>query len=192
MPWIFSAWIGLCILLFSPARYLLFLLFLASSYPLQSFGALLSTLILGLYVPIIYAVLVFIGVGLPLLVIYPFVKNGFSPFRGILASVILPIACSIASIIFYAVLPLAGMSVGWLKAKDVLKATNGPAAIVFNYFTAPFAPLALPVFFEQTPKKNVDLIRCHVAAVYLNDRKLSYFVKNQYPDIYNKLTVDQK
>jgi hypothetical protein len=82
------------------------------------------------------------------------------------------------------------MTVGWLKVKDVVRATSGPAALVFKYLVAHSTPIILPGYFEQTPQTDQDELRCHVAAVYISDRKMGYFVKNQYPDLYNKLTTE--
>jgi hypothetical protein len=191
VPWLFSAWLGVCILIFSPARYLLFLVVLSSSYMVQSFGALISSFLLALYIPIVYGILAFIGVGLPILAVSPIIKDKITPLRGILASIVLPIACIIASVIFFWVLPFAGMTVGWLKVKDVIRAGNGPAALVFNYFVAPITPVILPGFFDQTPQKDIDLLRCHLAAVYVSDKKIGYFIKNQYPDIYERATKEK-
>ena len=191
VPWLFSAWLGVCILFFSPARYLLFLVVLSSSYMVQSFGALISSFLLALYIPIVYGILAFIGVGLPILAVSPVIKDKITPLRGILASIVLPIACIIASVIFFWVLPFAGMTVGWLKVKDVIRASNGPAALVFNYFVAPITPVILPGFFDQTPQKDIDLLRCHLAAVYVSDKKIGYFIKNQYPNIYERATKEK-
>jgi hypothetical protein len=190
VPWLFSVWLGLCILIFSPARYLMFLVVLASSYTVQSFGAFISSFLLAFYIPIVFGIMAFIGVGLPMLAIMPIIKDKVTILRGIIASVILPIACTIASVIFFMVLPWAGMTVGWLKVKDVVRATNGPAALVFKYLVAHSTPIILPGYFDETPQTDQDELRCHVAAVYISDRKTGYFVKNQYPDLYTKLTEE--
>lgn len=188
VPWIFSAWLGVCLLVFSPARYLLFQVALASSYMVQSFGAFISVFLLAIYVPIVFGILYFIGIGLPMLPTMAILKDQdrMSFGRGLAASIVLPIACIISSLLFYWALPLAGKTVGWLKVKDVMKATNGPPALIYKYFSAPYTPTILPGFFEDTPHQDIDLLRCHVAAVYVSDRKLGYFVKHQYPEIYEK------
>jgi hypothetical protein len=188
IPWVFSAWLGVCLLIFSPARYLLFQVALASSYMVQSFGSFISVFLLAIYIPIVFGILYSIGIGLPLLPVMAILKNQerITFGRGLAASVVLPISCIICSILFYWALPIAGNTVGWLKVKDVMKATNGPPALIYKYFTSPFTPTILPGFFDDTPRKDIDLLRCHVAAVYISDKKLGYFVKHQYPDIYEK------
>jgi hypothetical protein len=188
VPWVFSAWLGICLLVFSPARYLLFQVALASSYMVQSFSAFVSVFLLAIYVPIVFGILYFIGIGLPMLPAMAILKGQerMTFGRGLAASIVLPIACIISSFLFYWALPIAGKSVGWLKVKDVMKATNGPPALIYKYFSSPYTPTILPGFFEVTPQQDIDQLRCHVAAVYVSDRKLGYFVKHQYPEIYEK------
>jgi hypothetical protein len=94
----------------------------------------------------------------------------------------------VSSIIFYSALPYAGWTVHWLKAKDVIRATNGPAAIVFRYFTSIGTPVILPAFYDQTPQQPIDKLRCHAAAVFLSNQRTGYFVMHQYPDLYQRLT----
>jgi hypothetical protein len=90
----------------------------------------------------------------------------------------------LATYVFFSLLPLAAKTVGWLKVDDVIKATNGPAAVVFKYLVAPYQVLTLPRFFEKTPQQDIDLLRSHVAVLYLRKDKISYFVSKQYPKLY--------
>lgn len=188
VPWLFSAWLGVCLLLFSPARYLIFQVALGTSYTAQSLGAFISVLPLSFYVPIIFGILYFIGIGLPLLLTMAILKNQnrITFGRGIAASIVLPVSCIVCSFLFYWALPIAGKTVSWLSVKDVMKATNGPPALVYKYFTFPFTPTLVPGFFEDTPQKDIDFLRCHIASVYVSDKKRGYFLKHQYPDIYAK------
>ncbi len=194
VPWIFSAWLGICLLVFSPARYLLFQVVLASSYMVQSFGAFVSVFILAIYVPIVFGILYFIGIGLPVLPIMAMLKNKkrMTFGRGLAASIVLPIACIISSFLFYWALPFAGKTVGWLKVKDVIKATNGPPALIFKYFSSQLTPTRMPRFFYETPKEDIDFLRCHVASIYVSDKKLGYFLKHQYPEIYEKAVAESE
>ena len=189
IPWIFSAWLGLCLLIFSPARYLLFLAVFASSYAVQSFGAFFSTFLLALYVPIVFGILIAIGVGLPASVLIPIIGEKLTVVRGILASIALPFTCWIASLAFAFLLPLAGGTVGWLRVEDMMKAANGPAAFVFRYAVAPpFAALAIPGL-DRPPAgiRDVDLLRLHLAALYVNADKLEDFIKREYPSLYDEI-----
>ena len=135
IPRAFSIWLGVCILLFSPARYLIFQVAVSTCYAVQSFGAFISVFLLALYVPIVFGILYFIGIGLPMLPTMAILKDN-EPFtfgRGLAASIVLPIACIVCTFLFYLVLPFAGKTVGWLKVKDVMKATNGPPTLIYKY-----------------------------------------------------------
>jgi hypothetical protein len=50
VPWLFSAWMGLCFLIFGPIRYLFFLVTMASSYIFQGWLAFLTVFATGLFV----------------------------------------------------------------------------------------------------------------------------------------------
>ncbi len=67
IPRLYMAWLGLCIIAFSPVRYMVLQIFMATAYPLQSFRALFTCLPLAAYVPIIFGILYGIGFGLPLM-----------------------------------------------------------------------------------------------------------------------------
>lgn len=190
IPRAFSIWLGICVLIFSPIRYLLFLITVATCYMVQSFHAFFTMFILMFYVPIVFGLLFAIGVGLPMLSLTPILgKSEKLTFgRGLAASVVLPLVCLIGSFLFYLALPYAGWTVHWLSARDVIQATNGPAAIVHRYFASIGTPTILPRFFESTPQQPEDLLRCHVAAVYLSDGQMAYFVAHQYPELYKQMT----
>ena len=192
IPRAFSIWLGLCLLIFSPARYMLFQVTLATCYMVQSFSAFVSTLILAMYVPIVFGLLYAIGIGLPMLSLFPLLGRSerMTFGRGLLASVVLPVVCILSSFLFHLVLPYAGWTVHWLKARDVIRASNGPSAFMFHYFAAIGTPTILPGFFDQTPHQPRDLLRCHMAAVYLGDRGKAYFVAKQYPELFKELTSE--
>lgn len=190
IPRAFSIWLVVCLLIFSPIRYLLFLVAAATCYIVQSFPAFFTMFVLAFYVPIVFGLLYAIGVGLPMLSLTPILgKSERLTFRrGLAASVVLPVVCLIGSFFFHLALPYAGWTVHWLNARDVIRATNGPTAFVYRYFASIGTPTALPRYFERTPQKAEDLLRCHVAAVYLGDRQISYFVAHQYPELYRQMT----
>ena len=181
-------WFGLCLLALSPARYLFFLFIVGGSYIFQSWGAFFSAFPLAFYVPIVFGLLYFIGVGVPFLAAQLVIgkKEGISFDRGILAAFVFPLACLLSTYVFYLALPAAAWTVHWLNPNDIIKATNGPAAFVYRYVAAPYSPAMVPGIFEQTPQRSGDLLRCHVATTYMGDQKFWYFVKKQYPDIYER------
>ncbi len=153
-----------------------------------------SIILLAPYVPIVFGILYFIGVGLPFLVaaLITGKSEHLSFDRGIIAAIVFPIICLISTYIFYLILPFAAWTIHWVNPKDVIKATNGPAAIVYKNIAAPFSPTMLPGIFEQTPQQDIDLLRCNVATTYLGNKKFWYFVKLQYPDIYEQILRESK
>jgi hypothetical protein len=188
IPWPLSAWVGLCMIIFAPVRYILFILVLADCYVVQSFSALFCAFIVSLYLPLVILVLVLIGLGIPSasLLFYQSMKK--HPFLGgALTCIAAPILCVAGTFLFFSLLPLAARTVGWLRVDDVIRATNGPTAIVFRYLVAPYQVLTLPRFYKDTPQKDVDLIRSHVAAVFLNPDNIPYFVSRQYPSLYDAI-----
>jgi len=134
MPRVFTIWILLCILLFSPLRYLILQLIVASAYAFQSLGAFVSLFLLAIYIPIVYGILYAIGFGLPLFltILVAGIREPISKFRIILSSILAPFIFILSSILFYYVLPYAGYSTHWLKAvksQKVCKKQKGYAAI---------------------------------------------------------------
>jgi hypothetical protein len=179
-------WFGVCLLALSPLRYLFFLLVAGSSYIFQSWGAFFSVFILGFYIPIVFGLLYSLGVGVPFLAVSVVIgkREDISFDRGILAAVVFPITCIISSCLFYLVLPAAAWTIRWLNPNDVIKATNGPSAMVYRYVAVPCSTTMVPGIFPSTPQSPEDLLRCHVATTYMGKQEFWYFVKKQYPEIY--------
>jgi hypothetical protein len=50
----------------------------------------------------------------------------------------------------------------------------------------------VPGIFKHTPKRNIDLLRCHTATTYMGNQKFWYFVKLQYPDIFQQMIEKRK
>lgn len=186
----FKLWLVLCLLFLAPGRYIFFQLVAAEAFVVQSFSAFFASFILALYVPIVFGILYFIGIGIPLaltiLVLGDEERRDAGRYVG--AAVVLPIACILATWLFYVTLPLAATTVRWLPAQQVVRATNGPAAVVFDYVAAPVAPLRVPTYFELTPKDAKALRRCHVASLYLSAKEEARFLKMAYPSVYEIVT----
>lgn len=189
VPRILSIWIGLCIVFLSPLAYMIFQAILAMSYLMQSFSAFfLGGLISTVLVPV-YGLICLVIIGGPIFTATILMNNQVKVTfgRGVLVGIITPIVTVIFSSIFYFGLSYAGNLVGWmLNPKDLVKATNGPAAVFYKYAASPLIPKLLPNLYTETPQRDIDLLRCHVAGTYLNDKKFGYFVKYQYPEIYEK------
>ena len=180
---ILQIWFGLCVIVLSPLRYCMFLIIASSSFPLQGFSAFIDFIILFLYIPIVYTLLDGLSF-LPFLAIFKLFDNP-KIWKNIIIAVTLPVICLLSSLIYYNLLPYAGYTIGWVSAKNIIRATNGPAAFYFKYAVAPFDIIQLPAFYDQTPMRDIDKLRCHTAMVYLSDKGKSYFLKNQYPEIWD-------
>lgn len=135
IPRFFTVWLVICVLLFSPIRYILLQLFIATAYPFQSLRALLATLILAFYIPIIFSIICSIGLGLPLLgtIAIAGLKDPPSKIRLWLSGIAAPIIFLIAGWLYYLILPYAAYSTHWLNPRDVIRATNGPPEYFFKY-----------------------------------------------------------
>jgi hypothetical protein len=185
-PWIFSAWVGLCFFVISPIRYIFFQLVAATSYPFQSVFAFFSIFWLALLVPFAFCLLYAVGFGGPLLIVYWILgtKSQPSRVRYFVSGLAAPVVALIGALLFSLVLPFAAITTHWLRAEDVIRATNGPAYYVFLGQSP--GMIALPPYFAQTPKTNRDYLRSHVALLYLNDKEHVYFLKMEYPELYDE------
>lgn len=69
----------------------------------QSFCAFVSVSLLAIYVPIVFGILYFIGIVLPMFPAMAILKGQerVTSGRGLAASIVLPIACTISSFLFY-------------------------------------------------------------------------------------------
>jgi hypothetical protein len=186
---IFRAWIVLCTLALTPARYMLFQVVAAVSYPWQSIRAFLSSIVLSIYVPIIFVALTVLAVGIPIFVAKRIAgTSGRSRMtRLVLAAVAFPILCLLGSWFYFSIgLPLSARSVHWLHPGDVLRAANGPTYLVFK-FAMPLTPLSFPVPGDQLPGSDLALLRLHVASTYMNARKEAWVLMTAYPDLYRRV-----
>ena len=186
-PRFFTIWLLICLLLFSPLRYILLQLFIATAYPVQSFGALLSTVILSFYIPIVFSILYAIGLGLPLLgaLTVAGFKDPTSKIRLWLSAIVTPVICIIAGWLYFLVLPYAAYSTHWLSPQDVIRATNGPPEYFYKYVAEPMTPVQFPGYVREMGPENLsakERLRSHVAAVYLGEKAFSFFVYKSYPE----------
>ena len=188
-PWLLTAWTGLCFILFSPMRYALFLLVAAAGYPFQSWSAFWSSWLLGILVPIPFMLLVMVGIILPYMGVMWIarVERWAKWARYALAALLSPLAALLGSICFVLLLPYGSLVTHWLRAEDVIRATNGPAYYVFSWFGSSRAVVSLPKYIDKTPGGSQDLLRCHVASTYLSDDEHVRFVRLSYPAIYDEM-----
>jgi len=193
VPRLLTIWLLICLLLFSPLRYILLQLFIATAYPVQSLGALFSTVILAFYIPIVFSILYAIGLGLPLLgaVAIAGFKDRPSNIRFLLSAAVTPVICIIAGWLYFLVLPYAAYSTHWLSPQDVIRATNGPPEYFYKYVAEQMTPFQFPGFVREMGLENLsakERLRSHVAAVYLGERAFSFFVYKSYPEEFKRKT----
>jgi len=184
---IFWAWIALCALALTPARYMFFQVIAAVSYPWQSIRA---SIVLSIYVPIVFAVLAVLAVGIPIFVAKRIAgTSGRSRMtRLVLAAVAFPFLCLLGSWFYFSIgLPFSARSVHWLHPGDVLRAANGPTYLVFRYVAMPLTPLSFPVPGDQLPGSDLALLRLHIASTYMNARKEAWVVMTAYSDLYGRV-----
>ena len=189
----FMVWLLICILLFSPLRYLFLQIFMAIAYPLQSFRAFFTTFILAIYIPIVFGIIYAIGFVFPTIGVLAIVgfKDNVSKIRLWLSALAAPIIFLIASYLFYLVLPYAAYSTHWLYAEDVIRATNGPPEYFYRYIVEPFTPLILPRYVEEIGFDNFspkERLRSHAALIYLGQKQFTFFVYKSYPEEYKRKT----
>lgn len=175
-----SLWILVCVLALSPARYLFLLVIVAVSYPAQSPTAFVSSLILAVYMPLIFVVLATIGVGLPLVAVADIAgRPGTVPrYRTYLAAGAAPVLLLLCNGLFFSMLPVAARTTYWLEARNVIRATNGPAEYVYRYLVEPGSGLGMPAFVERLGAGRLDpteRLRAHFAATYLSPERFGYY-----------------
>lgn len=197
VPRWFVFWLMLCVLIFSPFRYELLLLIIGTSYAVQSGHAFLTLVPLALYIPIVFGLLLFVGVGLPMLITLrlafgklsaPVVSKG----RLIFGSVLAPLSLAAGYMAFFLILPYGARTVHWLRAEDVIGATNGPALATYSVVLKHGLPLPLRAFYTEVSTTDAEMLRNHVASYYLGGQAEATYVKTAYPDLYAKLTGDSR
>ena len=192
IPRIFTIWLLICILLFSPFRYILLQLFIAIAFPFQSISGFFSFFLLALYIPIIFGILYAIGLGIPLLATFLIAgkKEPLSKIRLFLAGIAAPIVFLVFSAIYYNILPYAAYSTHWLGTKEVIRSTNGPSYYFYRYAVEQFTPLQFPGFTKDIGMENMstkERYRAHVAIVYCGNKQYWYYIYKAYPDYFEKL-----
>ena len=193
IPRLFTIWLFICILLFSPLRYFLLQIFITIAYPIQSLRAFITTLILIIYMPIVFIIPYAIGFVLPTLGALAIVgfKDTASKIRLWLSALAAPIIFLIASFLFYLVLPYVAYSTHWLYARDVIRATNGPPEYYYRYVVEPFGFISFPKYVEEMGFDNLspkERLRSHVAIMYLGKKQFTFFVYKSYPEEYKRKT----
>ena len=178
---------------FQPLRYICWQIVTAVCYMFQSLHACLTIVPLGFYVPIVFGILfvicllfpvglcIWIGVGFS-------EKSKISKLRILMASVLAPFVFALGTYLFFQALPLAAKSIHWLDARDVIRASNGPAYFTYKYVTQWGMPLEFPRYTSKIAKSEKEIYRSHVAIIYLSDHQHARYINHAYPEHDNQLT----
>ena len=172
IPRVVTIWLSLCIIVLSPVRYICLQLTMGTAYPVQSISAILSSLLVALYLWIVLFILYAIGFYLPLLVtLFAGMREPVTKARMVLLCVLAPVGCLLSSFLVTILLPYAAMSIHWLKVKDVIRSTNGPAFYFHQLAVEIWNPMDL---FVDEDQRNQNL-REHIYTVYFGEKqKASY------------------
>ncbi|SVD81468.1 uncharacterized protein METZ01_LOCUS434322, partial [marine metagenome] len=158
MSGIYIWWIFICIILFSPLRYIVLQIFVATAFPFQSFTGFLQSILLTFYIPIVFALLYTIGFVLPALLVVFIIgtKNYRSKARLFLSGIVAPLIFLIFSSFYYNLLPYVAYSTHWVEAKALIRSTNGPSYYFYRYAVEQFTPLQFSDFAHELGLENLD------------------------------------
>lgn len=172
IPRVVTIWLSLCLIVLSPLRYILLQLTIGTAYPFQSISAFVSTLLLAMYIPIVFGIIYALGFALPLLgILFAGMREPVTKAKMLLLCVLAPVGCLFGSYLFTMILPYAAMSIHWLKVRDVIRSTNGPAYYFHKYAVDVWNPMDL---FVDDDQRNQSL-REHIGSLYFGKKqKASY------------------
>jgi len=194
IPRWFGIWLAVCLVVFSPLRYIILQVIVASAYAVQSVGAFISIFPLALYVPIVFGILYLIGVGLPLYVtlrvaVGNLKTSQMAKGRLALASLTAPVVMLVGYTAFFWLLQFATLTVHWLRAEDVIGATNGPAYVSYHLVLGHLMPLTVMGYYAEVTHNDRDMLRNHIASFYLGEKSETRYVRLAYPALYARLTT---
>jgi hypothetical protein len=191
-PWLkglLILWGLVCLVVYSPALYLVFMSVLFASYAAQGIGAFfIGISVLAALVPLLILVYSLIGIVAPFWVAIRIaglkLYEPMKLWRVALGAVLLPVLCKIGFSVFFALLPVLRPATGWLDGDNLIRATNGPAGLIYRYAAAPIAPILRPDFNRPELQTPINEVRANVAAHFLSPEQQLVFVKKQFPDDY--------
>jgi hypothetical protein len=197
VPRIYTIWLLICLILFTPVRYILLQFLTAVAFPFQSWAGLFSTFLLAPYVPIVFILLCALGLGVPFLLTALIAGKKEPPSKGrlILASAAAPIIFLVFSTIYYNVLPWAAYSTHWVGPKEIIRTANGPPYFFYRYVVEPFTPLQFSRVAYDRGLHNMtakERFRAHLAGVYCGRDQEWYYVSKAYPDYVEQLRQESQ
>lgn len=167
-----SAWVTFCIIVLSPMRYMLLQMVVAATYPWQSWSAFASSFAVAAYIWIGFGILYMAGLGIPFLALMA-IAGKETKTRMAMAMAAMPFLCLAGYALFFAILPYMTWSVYWLKDRDVIRATNGPATYFYRFAVRPDIPRIGPQLSDYViPNENSETeLRNHVMSLYVSAEK---------------------
>jgi hypothetical protein len=197
LPRIFTIWLLICLLLFSPVRYIMLQLLAATAYPFQSIAGFLRSFILAMYVPIVFGLLYAIGLGVPVMLTILIAGKKQTPAKGrlFIAGILAPVIFLVFSTIYYNILPYAAYSTHWLGPKELIRTSNGPSQYFYRFAVEPFTPLQFSRFAYDIGLENMsgkERLRAHIATIYCGNKQHWYYVSKAYPKYFKTLKQEPK
>ena len=179
---IFAAWVVLCAIALSPLRYFLLQFLLTETFGVQSFSALLATAIFAIPVGFAFITLYLVGIVLPFLGVVASAGSKDQPSRSrvYLSAILAPALFYIGNLLFFWMLPYAAYSCHWLRAKDIMRATNGPAEYFYRFavdWDIPYLSYPLAGSEGDTAKER---LRAHLAALYVGKKGKRYLTSHHF------------
>lgn len=171
-PIAMSAWVTFSIIVLSPMRYMLLQLIVAATYPWQSWSAFASSFAVAAYIWLAFTILYMAGLGLPFLALVRIAGKETKTWIA-MAMVATPFLCLMGYALFFAILPHMTWSVYWLKDRDVIRATNGPANYFYRFVVRPDIPRIGPKLSDYViPNEYSETeLRNHVLNLYVSDEQ---------------------
>lgn len=171
LPRFVSVWTGICIVVFSPARYLILLLVLGSSYAMQSFSAFAYAIPAGFMMMFLMPILFGVGVYVPFYAATCIAGEPFTKPRLALGMIALPIFCMVGYTLVFLLLPLFGWSTHWLPSRDVVRSANGPATFVYAALVHPDIPRVGPQLLPEPGDTANEQLRNHISHYFVSSEK---------------------
>lgn len=169
----FGLWIVATALVFSPARYMLFQVLVAEAYLFQGIRPFITGGLLAIPFGFWIGVLAGIGLYLPWLLLVAFTGKAepLSRPRVLLASAAAPMVFCLSRRVFFWILPYMAYPLHILPVEDMVRATNGPAEVYFDYIVdlpVPGTPWPGTVVAGDTNKERLG---GHLAKVYFGTKQ---------------------
>jgi hypothetical protein len=169
LPW-FGLYYLSCVIVISPVRYMMLQLLLIDTYFVQSFDAILHSLIAGIYVATVWGVLFAASIALPNALIFKLLETQRKASI-VMAAILTPCTFALGYAVFFLLLPYAAWTIHWLPARDVIRSANGPASVFYKLVVEPDIPRIGPRLRIPDGDTAKDPLRSHIRETYVSNFK---------------------